>query len=84
MEDHIGEDMFDVILCNNKYTGEIGSSQWVRADQKTLADSRAYCTDLVDDEHPRRHDSLKLAQAIKDLFDERTGPLRERGIQQVL
>ncbi len=84
MEDHIGEDMFDVILCNNKYTGEIGSSQWVRADQKTLSDSRAYCTDLVDDEHPWRHDSLKLAQAIKDLFDERTGPLRERGIQQVL
>jgi uncharacterized cofD-like protein len=84
MEDHIGEDLFDVILCNNNYTGEIGSSQWVRADQKTLSDSRAYCTDLVDDEHPWRHDSLKLAQAIKDLFNERTGPLRERGIQQVL
>lgn len=84
MEDHIGEDLFDVILCNNNYTGEIGSSQWVRADQKTLSDSRAYCTDLVDDEHPWRHDSLKLAQAIKDLFDERTGPLRERGMQQVL
>ncbi len=83
MEDHIGEDLFDVILCNDKYTGEIGSSQWVRADQKTLSDSRAYCTDLVDDEHPWRHDSLKLAQAIKDLINERTGPLREHGADKI-
>jgi uncharacterized cofD-like protein len=84
IEDHIGEDLFDVILCNEKYQGEIGRSQWVRADEKTLSDSRTYCTDLVDEEHPWRHDSLKLAQAIKDVYNERTGPLRGRGAQQVL
>ncbi len=76
LEGHVGEDLFDVILCNNNYEGAIGaSSQWVRADEKTLSDSRAYCTDLVDDGHPWRHDSLKLAQVIMDIFDEKTGPL---------
>jgi uncharacterized cofD-like protein len=75
LEGHIGEDLFDVILCNDNYAGEIGSSQWVRADEKTLSDSRSYCADLVDDEHPWRHDSLKLAQVIMDVFSERTGPL---------
>ncbi len=78
LEGHIGEDLFDIILCNDNYTGEIGSSQWVRADEKTLSDTRAYCADLVDDEHPWRHDSLKLAQIIMDIFNERTGPLTER------
>lgn len=76
LEGHVGEDLFDVILCNNNYEGAIGAaSQWVRADEKTLSDSRAYCTDLVDDDHPWRHDSLKLAQVIIDIYDEKTGPL---------
>lgn len=75
LEGHVGEDLFDIILCNDNYTGEIGSSQWVRADEKMLSDSRTYCSDLVDDGHPWRHDSLKLAQVIVDVFNERTGPL---------
>ena len=78
LEGHVGEDLFDVILCNNNYDGEIGSSQWVRADEKTLSDSRSYCADLVDDGHPWRHDSLKLAQVVVDIFYERTGPLGDR------
>ncbi|NOT03535.1 MAG: YvcK family protein [Anaerolineales bacterium] len=78
LEGHVGEDLFDVILCNNNYEGEIGTSQWVRADEKTLSDSRSYCADLVDEGHPWRHDSLKLAQVIIDIFYERTGPLGDR------
>jgi len=77
LENHIGEDLFDIILCNNNYENDIGSSQWVRADEKTLSDSRTYCADLVDDGHPWRHDSGKLAQIIMDVFNERTGPLSE-------
>jgi hypothetical protein len=34
-----------------------------------------YARDLIDREHPWRHDSTKLAQALLDLFRERTGPL---------
>jgi uncharacterized cofD-like protein len=75
LESHIGGDLFDVILCNNNYDGEIGASQWVRADEKTLSDSRVYAADLVDNSHPWRHDSTKLTQVIMDIFAERTGPL---------
>ncbi len=80
LENHIGENMFDVILCNDNYENNIGSSQWVYADEKTLSDSRTHCADLVDDGHPWRHDSLKLAKVIMDIFYERTGPLSENSI----
>lgn len=73
---HVGEDLFDIILCNDNYEGDVGSaSRWVLADEKTLSDSRAYCADLIDDDHSWRHDAVKLAQVIVDIFYERTGPL---------
>lgn len=76
LEGHIGEDLFDVILCNNNYDGEIDPhSQWVLLDNKTLSDWRTYAADLVDDGHPWRHDSGKLAQEIMQIFSERTGRL---------
>jgi uncharacterized cofD-like protein len=75
LESHVGEDLFDVILCNDNYDGDIGKSQWVRADEKTLSDSRTYNADLVDNSHPWRHDSVKLAQVIMNIFEERTGPM---------
>lgn len=81
LENHVGEDLFDIILCNDNYENNIGASQWVRADEKILSDSRTYCTDLVDDNHPWRHDSLKLAQVIMNIFYERTGPLGENKLQ---
>ena len=81
LENHIGKDLFDIILCNDNYEDNIGSAQWVRADEKTLSDPRSYCADLVDDGHPWRHDSLKLAQVIMDIFYERTGPLTENKFQ---
>ncbi|MBC7878330.1 MAG: YvcK family protein [Anaerolineales bacterium] len=75
LEKHVGEGLFDVILCNNNYEGDINlSSEWVRTDDKTLSDPRSYCADLVDNEHPRRHDSIKLARAIMDVFYQRTAP----------
>ena len=77
VEQHIGEDLFDVILCNENYEGDPGvNSEWVRADEKTMTDTRSYCADLIDDEHPWRHNSVKLSQVLMDLFFERTGPLR--------
>ena len=81
LENHVGEDLFDVILCNDNYEINIGSSQWVKADEKTLSDPRSYCADLVDNEHPWRHDSSKLAEVIMNIFYERTGPLSENGLQ---
>ncbi len=77
LENHIGDELFNIILCNDNYKNDIGSSEWVLADPKTLSDSRSYCADLVDDDHPWRHDSEKLSKIIMDLFNERTGPLIE-------
>ena len=79
LEEQVGENFFDVVLCNENCQGDLGStSQWVRADEKSRADARLYCADLVDLDHPWRHDSIKLSQVIMDLFYERTGPLSDR------
>lgn len=79
LEEHIGEGIFDVILCNTQYTGELpGAAQWVRADEKSVNDPRLYCADLADPSHPWRHDATQLAETLMNLFYERTGPLGER------
>jgi uncharacterized cofD-like protein len=76
LEEHVGDNLFDVVLCNSNYEGALNDdSQWVRADEKILADSRAFCTDLVDESQPWRHDPLKLAIALNDVLEEYTGPL---------
>ena len=79
LEEHAGEDLFDVIVCNDNFQGHLPDDvQWVKMDDRTLADSRTYCADLTDKEHPWRHDSLTLAQVIMDLYFARTGPLTEQ------
>ncbi|GAB4424741.1 MAG: YvcK family protein [Anaerolineales bacterium] len=78
LEEHIGEDLFDVVLCNDNYHADLGGhAQWVVADEKSRSDARLYTTDLVDLERPWRHDSVKLSQILVDLLYERTGPLPE-------
>jgi uncharacterized cofD-like protein len=78
LEEHVGEDLFNIVLCNDNYDTNLAeASQWVRVDEKSHSDVRLYTADLVDYEHPWRHDSLKLAQVLMDLFYERTGPLGE-------
>jgi len=82
LEKHVGEDLFDIILCNDNYNHNIGSSsQWVLADAKALFDSRTICANLVDTNYPRRHDSGKLAQVIMDILYERTSPLAENKLK---
>jgi uncharacterized cofD-like protein len=76
LEEHVGEDLFDVVLCNDNYSDALARDvEWVRADERSQGDSRLYTADLVDDSHPWRHDSAKLAQVLMNLFYERTGPL---------
>lgn len=76
LEEHVGEELFDVILCNSRYDGDLGeSARWVRADARSASDRRLYAADLRDDDFPWRHESAKLASTIMDLFYERTGPL---------
>jgi uncharacterized cofD-like protein len=78
LEEHVGEDLFDIVLCNDNHTGSLSeSSQWVIADEKSRSDVRLYTADLVDYEQPWHHDPGRLAQVLMDLFYERTGPLGE-------
>jgi uncharacterized cofD-like protein len=81
LEEHVGEDLFDVVLCNENYEGTLGGdSKWVRADDRSRSDDRLYCADLTDDEYPWRHSALKLSQTLMDLYYERTGPLSDRPV----
>jgi len=76
LEEHVGDNLFDKILCNDNYEGQLNAgSQWVRADEKTQADARVYCSDLSDAAYPWRHDSAKLARTLIEILDEYTGPL---------
>ena len=76
LEDLIGFELVDVIVCNSCYDGEFeGQVQWVRADDSDGRDLRVYLTELVDHENLARHDAAKLAQTLMALYNERTGPL---------
>jgi uncharacterized cofD-like protein len=76
LEEHVGEGVFDVVLCNDNYEGVLNEgSQFVRADEKTLADTRTRCADLSDENFPWRHDSAKLAATLVEILNEYTGPL---------
>lgn len=76
LEEHIGDDLFDIILCNDNHQGQVTeASQWVDVDEKILSDPRVHCADLTDENYPWRHDSAKLAKKLIEILDEYTGPL---------
>lgn len=76
LENHVGGDVFDVILCNTHRSGSLNlTSTWVQVDAEALADERVYAADLADNAHPWRHDSDKLAQVVMNIYNERTGPM---------
>ena len=78
VEKHVGEGLFDLVICNNHFKGDIGADvDWVRMDMELLQHSAVYCANLIDPEHPWRHDSKRLAKTVTDLFYERTGPLSD-------
>jgi len=73
----IGSNIIDIVVCNSLYEGELSSGvQWVKLDDEITRDARIYSADLIDSDHPWRHDSVKLAQVLMDLYYERTGPLQ--------
>ncbi|GAB4466593.1 MAG: YvcK family protein [Anaerolineales bacterium] len=76
LEEHVGDRLFDVVLCNDNYSGQLlDDSQWVQVDEKSLADGRVRCADLADAAYPWRHDSKKLAETLMTILAEHTGPL---------
>jgi len=73
---HICKHLFNLAICNRNYHGDLGGkAQWVELDDEMRQNYRVYEADLVDDLYPWRHSSKKLARAIMNIFEERTGPL---------
>jgi len=76
LEELVGSQLVDVIICNSWYDGNFGKGvQWVRVDELLGSDPRLYCSDLVDRREPEHHDAGKLAQVLMDIYNERTGPV---------
>lgn len=77
IEEHVGPNLMDVIVYNNFYDLPLpNTSDWVKLEHAS-GNYPLYGANLVDAEHPWRHDSEKLAQTLIDLLLERTGPLAE-------
>jgi len=78
LEEHSADNMFDLIVVNNTFSGNLPKNvDWVDTGSELVEEYPIYGSDLVDTMHPWRHDSQKLASAILDLYQERTGPLVE-------
>jgi uncharacterized cofD-like protein len=75
VEKFLGGMIFDVVLVNSRYQGKLPEGiEWVTIDSELEIQHAIYRGDILDVEHPWRHDSTKLAQVIMDLYYERTGP----------
>jgi uncharacterized cofD-like protein len=78
IEEHVGGGLFDMIIVNNRFEGELATGiNWVVEEEDFNVDYSVYRTDLLDVGKPWHHDHKKLAQAIRDLYMEKTGPLVE-------
>jgi uncharacterized cofD-like protein len=76
LEKHLGLRLFDVVIGNDRYEGDLPEGiQFVRIEPELEEEYSVYGTDLIDQANPWRHDSPKLAQAVMDLYYERTGPV---------
>ena len=83
LEDLIGFELVDVIVCNSCYDGQFeGEVQWVRVDESESRDRRVYFTELVNRDNLVHHDAAKLAQTLMALYNERTGPLTKENATQ--
>jgi uncharacterized cofD-like protein len=76
LENLVGSELVNIIISNLWYDSQLSNGmQWVRVDEALKQDSRLYVSDLADHGQPGHHDTSKLAQAIMDLYNERTGPM---------
>jgi uncharacterized cofD-like protein len=79
IEKHLNGGSLDMLICNQNFDGALPHDvNWVLPEEELAQNYPVYMSDLVDRENPWRHDSVKLAQAIIDLYNERTGPMANR------
>jgi hypothetical protein len=82
LKDHVGRSLFPVVLANDNLLRDDPEADEVArqpgvdmvvADVSPDADYRLVTADLVDREHPWRHDSQKLACALLRHLDREAG-----------
>jgi len=67
---------FDLVICNQESGIRFPKGvEVVKPDHNLSEQYPVYFAPIADKENPWRHDSLKLAQVIVDLYQEKTGPL---------
>ena len=77
LKDHIGSGIFDLYLCNNNHVVDLPEGvNWVK-QEKPVGKLPIYGADLIEAEHPWRHDATKLASVLMNILYEKTGPLTE-------
>ena len=76
IEEHVGANIFDIIVANDT-SPEIYNIkvEGVQVEEELRKKYAIYKNDLLDQEHPWRHDPEKVTRVLIDLFQERTGPL---------
>lgn len=78
IEEHVGSGFFDLVVSNLCFEAQLPLDvSWVLAEDDLEVDHAVYRADLLDINHPWRHDSEKLAKVLIDLYYDRTGPLVE-------
>ncbi|MBN1537864.1 MAG: YvcK family protein [Anaerolineales bacterium] len=78
LEEHVGRGIFDLVVANQQWQPPLPDTvQWVQIEPGAEDRYPIYQTNLVDRDYPWRHDSIKLAQILLELLQERTGPLGE-------
>jgi uncharacterized cofD-like protein len=76
LHDHLGDDLFDIIVCNNNYSSILPEgTEWVLINDNLEDLYSIYQSNLIDTDYPWHHDAGKLSQALIDLLENRTGPL---------
>jgi uncharacterized cofD-like protein len=76
IEDHIGANLFDIIVANDRSPQKFNKRvEGVEVEEDLRKSYAVYKNDLIDENHPWRHDPIKVTKVIMDLFRERTGPL---------
>lgn len=76
LEDHVGPGLVELVVANDRILDTLPAGVTpVCPPEKGLRKAPVYTADLVDDERPWHHDSARLAEALINLLQERTGPL---------
>lgn len=78
IERHTRPDLFSMVLANHRRAGQMLSHlNWVELDADPAGRPQCLLADLIDDDHPWRHDSEKLARALLNLLHQTDEATRE-------